>query len=88
MIKHLTHNISPLIKLSFNTPKFTRGLDALLRTCVVVFLTLMKLLTTAHVLSQPDIKKSFDVYCDAFGTGIGGILMQDGHAIAYTSRQR
>jgi ATP-dependent DNA helicase PIF1 len=26
---HLTHDISPLIKLSFNTPKFTRGLDAL-----------------------------------------------------------
>jgi hypothetical protein len=29
MLKHLTHNISSLIKLSFNTPKSTRGLDAL-----------------------------------------------------------
>jgi hypothetical protein len=29
---HLTHNISPLIKLSFNTPKSTRGLDALSKT--------------------------------------------------------
>jgi hypothetical protein len=26
------------------------------------------------------------VYCDASGTGIGGVLMQDGHAIAYASR--
>jgi GDP-D-mannose dehydratase len=29
MLIHLTHNISPLIKLSFNTPKSTRNLDAL-----------------------------------------------------------
>jgi hypothetical protein len=51
------------------------------------FLTLKNLLTTAPVLAQPDIEKSFDVYCDASGMGIGGILMQDGHAIAYASRQ-
>jgi hypothetical protein len=29
MLIHLTTNISHLIKLSFNTPKSTRGLDAL-----------------------------------------------------------
>jgi hypothetical protein len=45
---------------------------------------LKKLLTTAPVLAQPDIKKSFDVYCDASTTGIGGVLMQDGRVIAYT----
>jgi hypothetical protein len=32
------------------------------------FQTLKKLLTTSPVLAQPDIMKSFDVYCDAFGT--------------------
>jgi hypothetical protein len=47
---------------------------------------LKKLLTTAVVLVQPDIEKLFDVYCDASGTGIGGVLMQDGYAIAYFSR--
>jgi hypothetical protein len=31
MVIHLKHDIRPLIKLSFNTPKFTRGLDALSR---------------------------------------------------------
>jgi hypothetical protein len=54
--------------------------------CEEAFLTLKKLITTAPVLPQPDIEKSFDVYCHAFAIGIGGVLMQDGHAIAYASR--
>jgi hypothetical protein len=53
--------------------------------CEEDFLTLKKLLTTALVLTQPDIEKPFDVYCDASGMGIGGVLMQDGRAIAYAS---
>jgi hypothetical protein len=51
------------------------------------FLTLKKLLTTAHVLAQPDIDKPFDMYCGASGISIGGVLMQDGRAIAYASQQ-
>jgi hypothetical protein len=39
------------------------------------------------VLAQPDITKSFDVYCDASDTGLGCVLMQEGHVIAYSSRQ-
>jgi hypothetical protein len=39
------------------------------------------------VLAQPNIKKTFDVYCDASGMGIEGVLMQDGCAIAYASHQ-
>jgi hypothetical protein len=62
--------------------KFTWSLQ-----CEGAFLTLKKLLTTAPVLAQLDIEKSFDVYCDASGTGIGGVIMQDGRAIAYASRQ-
>jgi hypothetical protein len=53
--------------------------------CEDTFLTLKKLLTTL-VLAQPDIEKSFDVYCDASGMGIGEVLMQDGHTIVYASR--
>jgi hypothetical protein len=53
--------------------------------CEESFLTLKKILTTAPVLAQLDIEKPFDVYCDASGTGIGGVLMQDGRAIAYAS---
>jgi hypothetical protein len=55
--------------------------------CKETFLTLKKLLTSAHVLAQPNIEKLFDVYCDASGMGIGVVLMQDGHAISYASRQ-
>jgi hypothetical protein len=55
--------------------------------CEETFLTLKKLLTTTPVLAQPDIKKPFDVYCNIFGTGIRGVLIQDSRAIAYTSQQ-
>jgi hypothetical protein len=51
------------------------------------FQTLKKLLTTSPVLAQPDIMKSFNVYCDASGTGLGCVLMQDGLMIAYSSQQ-
>jgi hypothetical protein len=55
--------------------------------CEDTFLTLKKLQITAPILAQPDIEKPFDVYCDASGTDIGGVLMQNGHAIAYALRQ-
>jgi hypothetical protein len=55
--------------------------------CKEAFLTLKKILTTTHVLAQPDIEKPFDVFCDASDTSIGDVLIQDGRAIAYVSRQ-
>jgi hypothetical protein len=49
------------------------------------FKKLNKLLTTSPVLAQPDTDKSFDVYCDASGTGLGGVLIQEGRVISYSS---
>jgi hypothetical protein len=37
------------------------------------FKHLKKLLTTSHVLAQPDTTKPFDVYCDTSVTGLGGV---------------
>jgi hypothetical protein len=54
--------------------------------CEEAFHTLRKLLTTAPVLAQPDSTKPFDVYCDASGTGLGCVLMQNNQVIACASR--
>jgi hypothetical protein len=50
------------------------------------FHTLRQHLTTALGLAQPDNTKPFEVYCDASGTGLGCVLMQDNRVIAYASR--
>jgi hypothetical protein len=55
--------------------------------CDEAFKHLKKLLTTSLVLAQPDTAKPFDVYCDASDTGLGGVLMQEGHGISHSSRQ-
>jgi hypothetical protein len=55
--------------------------------CDEAFKHMKKLLTTSPVLAQPDTMKPFDVYCDASGTGLGGVLMQEGRVISYSSRQ-
>ena len=55
--------------------------------CHAAFHAQRTLLTSAPVLAQPDIEKPFDVFCDASGTGLRGVLMQEGRVIAYTSRQ-
>ena len=55
--------------------------------CEAAFQQLKTLLTTAPVLTPPDITKSFDVYCDASGTGLGCVLMQEEKVIAYASCQ-
>jgi hypothetical protein len=55
--------------------------------CDEGFKHLKKLLTTSPVLAQPDTTKPFDVCCDASGIGLGGVLMQEGRVISYSSRQ-
>jgi hypothetical protein len=55
--------------------------------CKASFQELKKRLTTAPILVMPDMEKSFSIYCDASGQGLGCVLMLDGHMVAYASRQ-
>jgi hypothetical protein len=54
--------------------------------CEKAFHTLRQHLTSAPMLLQPDNSKPSEVFCDASGTGLGCILMQEGRVIAYVSR--
>jgi hypothetical protein len=78
-----------------NFSKITKPITELLKKetkyvwsedCDDAIQTLKELLTTSPVLAQPDIAKSFDVYCDASGTSLGCVLMQEGQVISYSSR--
>ncbi|WVZ52561.1 hypothetical protein U9M48_003609 [Paspalum notatum var. saurae] len=48
---------------------------------------LKKRLTTAPMLTLPDLTKSFTMYCDASKEELGCVLMQEGKVITYASRQ-
>ena len=43
-------------------------------------------MSNAHVLATPKFTKPFVIECDMLGFGIGAILMQDEHPIAFESR--
>jgi hypothetical protein len=51
------------------------------------FQELKKRLTTAPVLTMPDMERPFSIYCDASSQDLGCVLMQDSHVVAYASRQ-
>jgi ribonuclease HI len=55
--------------------------------CEASFQELKKRLTITLILVMPDMEKSFSIYCDASSQGLGCVLVQDGHVVAYASRQ-
>jgi hypothetical protein len=56
-------------------------------TCEASFQELKKQVMTALILLMPDMEKPCSIYCDVSGQGLGCVLMQDGHVVAYASRQ-
>jgi hypothetical protein len=81
-IPNISKIMKPITKLLKKGNKYVWS-----EACDETFNHLKKLLTTSPVLAQPDTTKPFDVYCDASGTGLGGVLMQEGRVIPYSSRQ-
>jgi hypothetical protein len=57
------------------------------KECQANFEELKKRLTSAPVLILLDITKMFDIYRDALRQGLGCVLMQNGKAVSYASRQ-
>ena len=53
----------------------------------VAFEILRQRLCEAPILALPEGVEDFVVYCDASISGLGAVLMQRGHVIAYASRQ-
>jgi len=55
--------------------------------CQQAFDALKKSITKERVLSLPDLEKPFKLHTDAFDFAISGVLMQDGHLVAFKSRK-
>ncbi|KAK9086078.1 hypothetical protein Sjap_026489 [Stephania japonica] len=73
---------APMTRLTKKNVKFEWS-----EGCEAAFLELKRRLTSAPVLALPETGKGFSVYTDASGTGLGCVLMQEGHPVAYLSRR-
>jgi LPS O-antigen subunit length determinant protein (WzzB/FepE family) len=81
-IENISKISKPMTELLKNNTKFEWS-----EACEKGFQELKKRLTTAPVLTLPDINKDFVVYCDASRQGLSCVLMQEGKVVAYASRQ-
>jgi hypothetical protein len=82
IIEGFSKIVEPLTTLLEKDREFKRT-----GACQSSFEELKKRLTTTPVLVMPDLQKSFDIYCDVSRQGLGCVFMQEGHVIAYASRQ-
>jgi hypothetical protein len=53
--------------------------------CETSLQELKKRLTTALILVMSDMERSFSIYYDALGQGLGCVPMQNGHVVSYAS---
>ena len=57
------------------------------RVCQKAFDRLKRAITEKPVLALPDQTKPYEVQTDASDFAIGGVLMQDGHPVAFENRK-
>ncbi|KAK9120697.1 hypothetical protein Syun_018314 [Stephania yunnanensis] len=73
---------APMMRLTKKDDRFDWSHE-----CEDAFWELKRKLTSAPVLALPVASRGFSVYIDASDTGLGRVLMQDGHLTAYLSRR-
>ena len=55
--------------------------------CEIAFATLKEAISKEPVLRLPNFGKPFEVHTDTSNLALGGVLVQDGHLVAYESRK-
>ena len=53
----------------------------------MTFEDLKETMTRGHVLELVDVSKPFEIKTDASNFALGGVLIQEGHPIAYESQK-
>ncbi|KAJ9534690.1 hypothetical protein QJQ45_013074 [Haematococcus lacustris] len=95
-IRDFSSVAAPLTDLTRQDEKAPKGVqhDARVRRAFVedarvrdAFHALKAALSSAPVLALPDFTKPFTVWTDASLLGTGGVLMQDGRVVAFTSKK-
>ena len=81
-VQDFSNIAAPLTKLTRKEVKFIWTEE-----CAKAFEELKHRLTTAPILKLPTGTGGMVIYSDASSKGLGCVLMQHGHVIAYASRQ-
>ena len=55
--------------------------------CQAAFQKLKDAITSESVLRLPDLELLFEVHTDASDKALGGVLVQEGHPVAFESRK-
>ena len=84
-VRHFSTMVAPLTALTGNDAAKAFNWDAWGQAELTAFERLKEALVSAPVLAVPDRDKPFQVHTDASVVGTGGVLLQEGRIIAYTS---
>lgn len=68
------------------TDQLSKDYFSWIKEATEAFMALKYALTNTPILALPNFSKVFSVETDASGTGLGAVLTQDGHPIAYYSQ--